>query len=235
MLWYKGWLETRFRVLFMFLYAIFPIPLITLTAHAVAPRFDPSLVEMKGMVGYFALFYSIVPLMLAGAGIKTQADFRPQKGLHGSIYFTLSLPVSRLRLLVTRAGLGMAEAAVVLTIAPFAIWIMLPPLRVHTTALELFEYWLALSVCASAFYFLGVLLSTFLDDLWQNWVSLFGIVFLYGLSSRFPGTPVNILWAMGAASPLFTHTFPWASMSFALGVAAILLSAALKVVETREY
>ena len=45
----------------------------------------------------------------------TQATFSlNDKGLHGSMYFTLSLPVSRFRLFATRAGLGMLEAAGVL-------------------------------------------------------------------------------------------------------------------------
>ena len=48
---------------------------------------------------------NIAPL-LAGAGIKTQAAFQTVKGLHGSTYFTLSLPVSRFRLLAIRAGIG---------------------------------------------------------------------------------------------------------------------------------
>ena len=33
MLWYKTWLETRFKILFMLLFAVFPIPLFTLTAR----------------------------------------------------------------------------------------------------------------------------------------------------------------------------------------------------------
>ena len=46
---------------------------------------------------------------------------------------------------------------------------------------------------------------------------------------------VNIFRAMGASSPLFTHTFPWASMGVSLVAAAILFLAAMRVVQTREY
>ena len=107
MLWYKGWLETRFRILFMLFYAVFPIPLFTLTVPAANPAHPASLAAVAGSLGFFAFYYSIIPLMLAGSGIKTQADLQPRKGLHGSMYFTLSLPVSRFRLFATRAGLGM--------------------------------------------------------------------------------------------------------------------------------
>jgi hypothetical protein len=61
-------------------------------------------------------------------------------------------------------------------------------------------------------------------------------MFLWVLLSRpFLPPSLNIFRAMGQSSPLFTHTIPWASMGIALGAAAILLLAALKVVQTREY
>jgi hypothetical protein len=236
MLWYKGWLETRFRILLMLFYAVFPIPLFTLAVPAPNPAHPASLAAVAGTVGFFGFYYSIIPLMLAGSGIKTQADLHPRKGLHGSMYFTLSLPVSRFRLFATRAGLGMLMVAGVLAIAPTAAWIIFPSLRMHITGSDLFAYWVTFSVCTSAFYFLGVLLSTFLDDIWQNWTSMFGLVFLWWLLSRpFLPPSVNIFRAMGESSPLFTHTFPWASMGISLGVAAILFLAALRVVQTREY
>ncbi|MDR3676603.1 MAG: hypothetical protein P4N24_14015 [Acidobacteriota bacterium] len=183
-----------------------------------------------------AFYYSMIPLMLAGSGIKTQADLQPRKGLHGSLYFTLSLPVSRFRLYVTRAGLGMLESAGVLAIAPCAVWIIFPSLRMHVTGSDLMAFWATLSICVSAFYFLGVLLSTFLDDVWQNWTSILGLVsFRWLLSRNFLPPSVNIFRAMGASSPLFTHTFPWASMGISLGAAAILFFAAMRVVQTRQY
>jgi hypothetical protein len=234
MLWYKTWLETRFKILFMLLFAVFPIPLMTLS-HPANPAPQPTLAAMAGGIGFFALYYSLVPLLLAGSGIKTQA-LQARKGLHGSMYFTLSMPVSRFRLLATRAGLGILEAFAVLAVAPCAVWIIFQPLRTHITPSDLLAYWVTLSVCGSAFYFLGVLLSTILDDLTQNWTSMFGIVFLRWLGSL-PHVPlsINLFQAMGTSSPLFTHTLPWASMGVSVGVSLILFLIALKIVQAREY
>jgi hypothetical protein len=191
---------------------------------------------VAGIPGLIALCYPLILTVLAGSGIKTESDLQPRKGLHGSSYFTLSLPVSRFRLLATRAGLGMLEAAGVLAIAPCYIWTFFSALRMHLTGSDLFAYWVTLSICASAFYSLGVFLSTFLDDIWQYLTSVLGVVFFWWLLSRpFLPTSVNIFRAMGESSPLFTHTFPWASMGISLGTAAILFLAALKVVQTREY
>jgi hypothetical protein len=46
---------------------------------------------------------------------------------------------------------------------------------------------------------------------------------------------LNIFQAIGESSPLFTHALPWASMGISLGAAALLLLAAMKVVQAREY
>ena len=236
MLWYKGWLETRFRMLFMFLFAIFPISLMILNSHPAKPSTQDSFQAMHGIVEMFALYYSIIPLALAGSGIKTQSAFQRTKGLHGSMYFTLSMPVSRFRLLATRVGLGMLEVAAVLTVAPCGVWILFPSLRMHITGTDLFEYWVTLLSCALGLHFLGVLLSTVLDDVWQTWISIFGLLFLRWLLSTAPlPKAMNIFRAMSELSPLFTHSLPWSSMGISLGAAAVLFLIAKRVVETREY
>jgi hypothetical protein len=40
---------------------------------------------------------------------------------------------------------------------------------------------------------------------------------------------------MGAASPLFTHTLPWATMGISLATSAVLFLVAARVVQMREY
>jgi hypothetical protein len=177
-----------------------------------------------------------IPVTLAGAGIKTQPILRTMKGLHGSMYFTLSLPVSRLRLLATRAGLGMLETWAVLAALPCAAWTMVPALRVVVTRADLLAWWVTACICVSAFYFLSVLLATFLDDVGQIWGSMIANSILWWLSTAVVvPSSINIFRAMGQSSPLFTHTFPWASMGVSLGAAAVLFLAALRVVQTREY
>ena len=163
MLWYKGWIETRYRILFFLLCAVWGLGSVALIPYAANSARRVLLAAMAGI----PLGYSFIPTLLAGSGIKTESDVQPRKGLHGSLYFTLSLPASRFRLLATRAGLGMLETVGVLAIAPCYIWTFFSLLRLHLTGSDLIAYWVTLSVCASPFYSLGVLLSTFLDDIWQ--------------------------------------------------------------------
>ena len=235
MLWYKCWLETRLYITFMVLYAIFPIALAILNPRpANAPQ--NSLAAIEGAVGFFAVYYSMIPVLLAGSGIKTQAGPRTRADISGSRYFTLSLPVSRFRLIATRAGLGMLGTIGVFAIAPCAVWIMFPPLRIHITGSDLLLYWVTLSACASAIYFLGVLISTVLDDTWRGFAGMFGVVFLRWLLSTVPLPPsFDIFRAMGAFSPLFTHALPWESIAISLSAATILFLAALRVVQKQEH
>jgi len=158
------------------------------------------------------------------------------KGLHGSMYYTLALPVSRFRLLAVRAGVGMLETVAVLALAPSAVWLMSPVLRTQLTGLDMFEYWVAISACLSSIYFFGVLLSTFLEDWTQNFTSVLAIFFLQLFFTNVPVPPsLNIFRAMGIGSPLITHALPWATMGVSLGVAALLFLVALRVVQAREY
>ena len=102
MLWYKNWLETRPFVVFMTLYALFPVALFTLNPRpASAPQ--GSVAAVEAAIAFLPVYYSMIPALLAGSGIKAQAGLRT-KGLHASTYFTLSLPISRFRLVATRSA-----------------------------------------------------------------------------------------------------------------------------------
>lgn len=233
MLWYKSWLETRGLVLFMLLYALFPIALFTLTPRpADAPQ--GSVAAAQRALEFLPVYYSMIAVLLAGSGIKPQAGPLAAKGLVGSPYFTLSLPVSRFRLVATRAGVGMLETVGILVIAPCAVWINFPPLRTTVTGSDLVLFWVTLFACGTVIHALGVLLAAVLDDPWRGFASMFGVVLLQRLLSPLPPF-LNIFRAMGPASPLFTHALPWASIGISLVASAALFLFAAKVLEMREY
>jgi len=174
--------------------------------------------------------------MLGGAGIVTQPSLQASKGLHGSTLFTLTLPVSRLRLLAVRAGIGWLEGAGVIGALCCGMWLVSPAFRAMATPVEMLEYAVTLIACASSLYCLSVLLATFLDDQWRAWGTMIASAALWWLSTHTPlPASANIFRAMQEGSPLLAHTIPWTAMAFSLGLAAILFFAALKVVQTREY
>ena len=172
-----------------------------------------------------------------GAGVVGQRSFLfLKKGLHGSTQYTLSLPVSRFQLLAVRAGLGWLELAGVTGTFCFGIWLVAPVLFQGVTVFEMFEYVVTVIACASAPYFLCVMLVALLDDQWRSWgagiacMAMGGIPYLI----RVPAY-TDILRAMGDGSPLVAHTLPWSAMAFSLALAAAFFFAALKIIRRREY
>ena len=238
MLWQKGWLETRFRLLFTL-----GITLFILTFHYSMRNSLPksssakgALPALLGLVFTYGILVMMAEAMLAGAGVTTQPSLQASKGLHGSTLFTLSLPVSRLRLLAVRAAIGWAEVAAMIAILCCGFWFASPLVRMMATPIEMMEYAATLLACGSALYGLSVLLATFLDDQWRTWGTMIAGGALAGLSSRawLPAS-IDIVRAIGRGSPLFTHAIPWPAMAFSLALAAIFFVTALKVVQTREY
>jgi hypothetical protein len=227
MLWYKGWLETRFRLVFV---------LVMVAVTFMIPAYGNSKVDIRAVTLTAGLSVLLNCVFLAAAGSVTQQSLQAAKGLHGSTLFTLTLPVSRFRLLAVRATLGWLEMAGGIGVICCLLWFLFPAIRGRTTPLEMAAYAAVLIVCGSAFYCTTVLLATFLDDLWRVWGSFICYGAIWWLAYKIPApASVNIFLAMVDNSPLLAHTMPWTAMGFALGLAAILLFAALKVVQTRQY
>jgi hypothetical protein len=228
-------METRFRLLFTvgFTTLILVLQYSVRTAAPAPGAKSPAL----GLVMFSnPTLVLMVCALLGGAGIVTQPSLQATKGLHGSTLFTLSLPVTRLRLLAVRASIGWLEAVGVIAALCCGMWLVSSAFRAMATPVEMLEYAGTLIACASALYCLSVLLATFLDDQWRTWGTMIASVALWWLSSHTPlPASVNIFRAMRDGSPLLAHTMPWTAMAFSLGLAAILFFAALRVVQTREY
>jgi hypothetical protein len=234
-LWLKGWLETRFRLLFVL---VFTAPLLlamhSADVHASARSVHSLVVELaSNPIPFFTVFTCA---FLGGAGIATQAPFRTSKGLHGSTLFTLSMPVSRLRLLVVRAGIGWLETAAVIGVLCCEMWLTVPLLRGVATPIEMFEQAATVVACSSTVYFLSVLLGTVLDDQWRLWGTVIVSVGIWQLCTHF-SLPAfsDIFHGVGKRSPIVAHAIPWSVMAFSLGLSALLFFAALKIAQRREY
>jgi hypothetical protein len=229
MLWHKGWLETRYRLLF----ALGFVGLFQVLQYknGITPQ------------GIFALVQFTVPVLvvmiyslLAGAGIATQPSLVASKGIHGSTLFTLTLPVSRLRLMSVRAAIGWLEGIGVIGVLCCALWLLSPALRTMVGPGTMLQYAATLIACGSAIYFVSVLLGTFLDDQWRTWGTMLTSGGLWWLSmhTALPAF-LDVFRGIGKGSPLITHTMPWNAILFSVLLAAVLFFAALKVLRAREY
>ncbi len=228
MLWLKAWLEIRWRLIFITLFLAFPLFLNTVVSPAPKDR------QFQGFIRVFPVFWAVAGVMLAGSGVKTQsARFQSARGGHRSVQFTLSLPVSRLRLLATRTAVGLLSVFVAVAISTGLVWLTF---RDVVSWPDLVPYLLVVFICQCAFYGFGTILSTLVDEMYQGWIGIISIQAAGLLSNRatFPAV-IDIFRAMGAESPIVTHVVPWSALLGAIMISATLMIAALKIIQSQEY
>ncbi len=179
------------------------------------------------------LLYIFTAIFLAGSGINSQTTYGLTSGFHGSMLFTLSLPVSRRRLLFVRAGLGALQtSALVAIMAGFSLF-QRPG---ATSALQSLAYITRAIVCTMAVYALSVLLACLLDEVWQLmgaglcWVAVLVLQIKFDVVSR-----VSPLRGMNLISYPATGPMPWAPVITSLVFTGVLLYASSLVLQRKEY
>jgi hypothetical protein len=224
MLWMKGWLETRWRLTFWF---GFPFVLMGVS------YFNRNAPQGNAM-GALGLGLVLGWICLAGAGVKSQSPIGFPEGLAGSTQFTISLPVSRLRLLAVRSGIGLSEGVAATVLIGYLSWSLFPATRGRATFADLAEFLLASLVFLSGPYFASAFFTTFLEEPISLMCAGWTILGLWWLSFRVPPA-VDIFRIWGQASPLLTHRLPWSQMAVAVCLASVFFFAAFRVIQMREY
>jgi hypothetical protein len=149
------------------------------------------------------------------------------------MFFTLSLPVSRRRLLFVRAGLGALLTCILVGIMAGYILFQRPE---TTSALQALVYMTRVIVCTMAVYALSVLLACVLDEMWQFmaacifWVAVFLLQSRIDLVSR-----VSPLRGMSLISYPLTAPMPWAPVTASLVMTGVLLWMSVAVLQRKEY
>jgi hypothetical protein len=233
MLWLKAWLETRWRLVFAF---AMPLSVLALgrASGPEAPR-DPN--AMLAYIGYMCVFASI---FLAGDGIQTQYVFQGS-GVHRSIIFTLTLPVTRLRLLIVRTVCGLLETVGLIAIVSCGIWLISRNARAPfpgngSTPTDLLKMIVECCSFGIAVHLLSVLFATFLDAAWQLVATMFAVIALWYLAAHLNlPRSIDSFRLMVGDNPLVTHTLFWGRIAVSITLALILFFAAARIAQTREY
>ena len=226
MLWMKAWLETRWR-----LGVPFAMMLLVLGLNY-QNRASPSIA--KNMPFFLAALIWWACVNAAGSGVKSQAPIGFPEGLAGSTIFTISLPVSRLRLLTVRAGIGLLQTSAFTVITVGLAWGLFPALHRTAAPADVAKFVLAAILFLTGPYFTTVFFGSFLDDPLSMVAGGWALMLLFWISRHLPAS-LNIFRAWWQDSPLITHRLPWSQMAVSAGLAVVLFWAALRVVETREY
>ena len=227
MLWYKAWLETRWRMLMPLTLMLF----VLITGHSkglLAPG-------PKSVLTVLPFWWPLLPLVIAGSGIDTETPFRVMKGVHGSTAFILSLPVSRFRLFFARI-LFVLATMVCFTVAVCGLaWLVFPELRASAMQ-DGAGYMVCALSCGFAILGLATFFATFLDQQIRI-LACMAVVLLPRLLESLVNAPnsIDIFRAAGDLSPLITHVMPWAYVSLLFGLGTLFLLAAIKIIQLKEY
>jgi hypothetical protein len=221
----KAWLETRWRLVAGFAFSLIWL---AVNYRKVTPATAHSMLIMLGV------FLAFGTMSLAGSGVKSQSSIGFPEGLAGSTQFTISLPVSRLRLLAVRTAIGLLETLGLAAATGCLAWSLFPSVRAIATPADFAKLFLTAILFMTAAYGAHVLFTTFLDEPVSSVCAGWTLILLLWLLHRI-GPAVDIVRAFGQASPLITHRLPWSQLATTAGVALVLFFATVRVVQTREY
>jgi ABC-2 type transport system permease protein len=253
MLWYKAWRDTRWRFL-IGLGLLICTALITVLVYPTV-RGEFGLVLAAGPTGLLAdqinrmnqlsatfrgyIWVQFISQNLSNLWtvfavlLAAEAPFSRRRGA----VFTLSLPVSRRRLLATRAATDAAELGV-LALIPMLLIVLLAPAVGQTYALgDALVHGMHVIAGGAVFYCLTLLLSTVFDDRWRPIIITLAVAVIIVLCKALvpalaPFSPAGV---MNGERYFQTGTPAWAGLIIWLSVSAAMLYRAVRSIELRDF
>lgn len=254
MLWYKAWLDTRWRfVIGVALIAcvagevVWIYPAVARLVPAAGTfdassdlgrRIQASIELSRSYDGYLwsqAFRQSLVQLVLLFAVVLGTGGLLPARG-RGSL-LTLSFPVSRRRIVAVRAGIGLLELAG-LSLAPAAVILaMSPAVGESFRPAAAAAHGLCLFAGGAVFFSLATLLSTEFEDVWRPLlVALFAGLVTAFLEGRAPGLGgAGVFSTMSGEAYFRAHALPWAGLLVSGVLSIALLYAAVVNFSRRDF
>ncbi|HEX5707123.1 MAG TPA: hypothetical protein VFX96_07495 [Pyrinomonadaceae bacterium] len=253
MLWYKAWLETRWRFVCALVLSaglcavvVFTQPLIEelrIEAPGFGGRLDEMVREAMALVGTYPGYvwsqwfgknllnvWTFFAVFLGAGGVVAEQA-------RGSALWTLSLPVSRRRLLGVRAAVGALEL-LALAVVPSLLVPVLSPLIGESYPLgAALSHALILYGGGLVIYAFTLLLSNLFGDQLKPIIIGLAVVFALGLVSLFSKdlSDYSVYTLMSGQKLYFEGTPPWAGLAASLAAAAALYFLALRTLERRDF
>jgi hypothetical protein len=228
-MWKKAWWECRFRALVaLSIGGLYSIDGVWMHGAFDWERYTR---QMAGIV------VPIVALLMAGSGINSQTFSGMTQGFHPSMYFLLSLPVTRRQALLTRmAAGGLMILAFVISIVGVTVamahWRGTDIPVAHIAGSIVF-----MTVGGFSFFALETFLTTFLDEIWAG---MFGFTImggLFGLGWAIQDYGKNFQPLEFITGALWNQhgIVGWGMLAFFVGTGMAFLCASIYVVERKEY
>jgi len=240
MLWYKAWLETRWR------FAI-GLGLLMVSASAIVLGYPEALKAISGLpqadgelgrrisesaavvrdyrsyvwTQWFRQsmrqLWALFAVVLGTGGLLAQAS-------RGGALFTLSLPVSRGRLLSVRAATALAELLILALVPSLMIPLLSPAVGQIYSFADAIVYGTCLFIAGSVLFSFAFLLSTVFSDVWRPpLIALCIVVGIRLLEQAIGLGNVSLLAFMTAESYFRGDGLPWIGLLASAAVSAVML------------
>lgn len=255
MLWYKSWLETRWR---------FAIGLVILSCSAAFAVLSypevvrhlalASALDFGGAVGrqlkegvelsreyrgyvWWEFFrqnlremWTIFAVLIGTGGLLSQTS-------GGAALYTLSMPVSRRRLLGVRAATGLAELLVLAIVPALCIPLFSPAIGQTYSIWDAVVHGACLFVAGAVFFSLAFLLSTVFSDVWRPALIAIAVSYLLLVAQLTSPDPprYGIIGAMTAQSYFRTGQLPWLALLASATASVGMLYAATVNITRRDF
>jgi ABC-2 type transport system permease protein len=254
MLWYKSWLETRWRFLIGFavlaimacgtIYDYLAVQKLLPLAPAIEPagelgrRLKEAVEIEREFRGFVWLQWfrqnltqtgTLFAVLLGSGGLLSRSS--------GGALFTLSLPVTRRDLLTTRAAVGLAEFFALALVPSLLIPLLAPSIGQAYSIVDALIHALCIFLGGSVFFSLAVLLSTAFDDLWRPLLVACGIGLVLAVVETAAGSAgrVGLFHVMSGESYFRSGAIPWIGMLAATALSAGMLYASTVNIARRDF
>jgi ABC-type transport system involved in multi-copper enzyme maturation permease subunit len=253
MLWYKHWLETRWRFFIgLALLVGFSVMMVLtepLVSSAMESFQDPGgpIGEMlreqmeiaKTYDGYvwqqwfnknLLIGWILLAILIGVGGVVTESS-------RGTALFTLSLPVTRRRMLAVRAATGAIELALLALVPSLLIPLFSLVIGESYSPAKIIVYVLMTIIGGAVFFALSILLSTIFSDQVKPIIIGIAVAFILTtvtlLFKEF--VPYSIINIMSGGSYFRTGEPPWLGLGVSLAVAGAMFYMSLRIVERRDF
>lgn len=244
MLIHKAWLETRWRfsaglvlLVAISLYAVFRAPQII----AAREQFDAESLPYAKYLwillykGYLQMLWIVSAVMLGLGGLW-------QEHATGAATFTLSLPVTRKRLIVVRASVGAAETVVLAFVPLLLIWAVSPLAGYSFPLKEAILQAILITGGGLIFYGWGVLLSHLMRNSFSATTLALGACLILYIAFNVlrvnTYNPFDLMSGKHYLDPrtfLLRGDFPWLPLAVYLTVTAAMIFVSAKITERRDF
>jgi hypothetical protein len=255
MLWYKSFLETRWRFLIGFALVVFsaagavfayprvlqlmPLASTIEAGGEIGRRIREGVELARDYRGYvwsqwlrqsMSNLITIFAVLLGTGGLLSQAS-------GGGALFTLSLPVSRDRLLAVRAITGLAELLLMAAAPPLVLMVLSPAVGKSYGLADALAHGFCLFVAGGVFFSLTFFMSTVFTDIWRPALVACAVAAVLGLCEPF--IPVvarfSVFRVMTGQDYFYTRHLPWFGLIASTVASAAMLYGAARNIARQDF